>query len=490
MAFDVLSRVKSDILSYSLLPYKIKILVGVSGGMDSVCLAFILKELSSYFKWEIIVAHFNHKQRGSISDKEALWVKEMASEWGLACESESLSQMSRTIRDENFLREQRYLFFRKMVKIYNVDAVCLGHHRDDQAETFLHRLIRGSHVKGLGGMSLKRPLTPNSEVQLVRPLLNISKKELKKYALKEKLSWNEDESNHSLDFTRNRIRHKLIPLLETFNPKVSYHLSEQAKLMKKFDKYLDQKYKNSERYSLLEGAEKFLFILSELADSICLDLRALKETEDLYIEKVFHEILTKMKPLYVEITRAHIREVHKIFRSSKSMIEVELLPKLWCFKSYDQMRFSHNKYTRFDSNTLLNRFVPVNLSGKTHWEEERIGLESCALSYEKIDLCDIKKCFPREIYCDFKKISGELKLSLASESDSFVPLGMNTFLTVKQFYEKQKIIHWERYKNYVIKDDEKIIWFCGYRMDNRVRCEEFTTQILHIKFYSLNKIKK
>jgi tRNA(Ile)-lysidine synthase len=201
----------------------------VSGGADSVALLRILTTWAS----PLVVAHFNHRLRGVESDADEQFVRELSGTLGLRCEvaGADIADEARAAGEnlEDVARRRRYDFLARVARDCGAEWVATGHTRDDQAETVLHRLLRGAGIQGLRGIARERELAPG--VHLVRPLLDVSRAEVIAYLEELKQSWREDSSNRDLAFTRNRIRHELLPLLRTFNPsanEVLARLAEQA----------------------------------------------------------------------------------------------------------------------------------------------------------------------------------------------------------------------------------------------------------------------
>lgn len=192
----------------SIVPPTAKVVLAVSGGSDSMALLHLACEVLK--KEQLIVAHFNHGLRtDSISEENH--VQWYANSLGIPFISETWVHEKETA-SENLCREYRYGFLIKTAEQTQSGFVLTAHHQNDQAETFLDRLFRGSGVKGLSSMRTVRPLTEN--IQLVRPLLSYSKEELVQWLQQREIHWMEDSSNQSLQYKRNRIRHNVLPCLE------------------------------------------------------------------------------------------------------------------------------------------------------------------------------------------------------------------------------------------------------------------------------------
>lgn len=203
-------------------------MVAVSGGADSVALLDILSSLEE-FSLNLIPAHMNHLLRGGESDADEEFVRQLAFGYGLTAITKRLDVKGIAKKERRSLEDAgrlaRYAFLDDVAAAHGTRAVALAHHGDDQAETVLLRLLRGSGGSGLCAMA------PSSAGRYVRPLLCLRRNEIEEYLKERGLSWREDGSNRNVEFLRNRIRHELIPLLESYNPAVSERLAATAEAL-------------------------------------------------------------------------------------------------------------------------------------------------------------------------------------------------------------------------------------------------------------------
>lgn len=205
------------------------LIIGVSGGADSIALLDLLTTLPG-FPLRLIVAHLNHCLRGAESDADEAFVRQQAAVYGLICEVRKEDVLKIAASDgcsvEEAGRTARYQFFEELRKQYQANSIAVAHHQDDQAETFLLRLLRGSGTSGLGGMQRR------TQNHIIRPLLDFSRAELLNYLSSKGLQFREDQSNLDQTYLRNRIRHQLLPLLTDYNPAMSGQLAATADLLK------------------------------------------------------------------------------------------------------------------------------------------------------------------------------------------------------------------------------------------------------------------
>lgn len=211
------------------------LIIGISGGSDSVALLDLMQNPAKELDLKIIVAHLNHGLRGKESDGDEIFVQNLAKKYGNICTVEKTDvlelQKNQKLSLEDAARQARYAFFYRIKEEYNADFIVLGHNRDDNVETMLMNLIRGCSVHGLTGI-------PMAQGDIVRPILDFSKKELEEYCTIKKLPYCYDSTNSDTKFRRNYVRHKLIPAIEKINPNFremfhnkSFYFEEVEELM-------------------------------------------------------------------------------------------------------------------------------------------------------------------------------------------------------------------------------------------------------------------
>jgi tRNA(Ile)-lysidine synthase len=213
----LLQRVEQSIQDHRLLKRGDRLLAAVSGGLDSMVLLQLLNELSTRHRWRLTVAHFNHRLRGRSSDADEKLVRRTAHALRLRfiagrTDVKGFARKSR-LSLEMAARKLRHEFLARVAREHQIRTVALAHHADDQVELFFLRLLRGAGGEGLAGMKWRSPSPVDAKIKLVRPLLDASKDELRRFARENTIRFREDATNISTDFLRNRIRNELLPLL-------------------------------------------------------------------------------------------------------------------------------------------------------------------------------------------------------------------------------------------------------------------------------------
>ncbi len=224
----LISRVILAIKDNNLFKPSERLIVGVSGGADSVALLELLIAIPE-FQPQIVVAHLNHNLRGTESDEDEVFVRKLSELHALPFELASINIKQLAIETGRSLeeagREARYDFFEQVRQKYSAEAIAVAHHSDDQAETFLLRVLRGAGTSGLAAMSTK------GRNRIIRPLLQTSRKEILDYLNERGITFREDSSNYDQAFLRNRIRHELLPLMNGYNSGIEQRLAKTAQLL-------------------------------------------------------------------------------------------------------------------------------------------------------------------------------------------------------------------------------------------------------------------
>ena len=293
---SLVKKIQENISRYELFERGSKIILGVSGGPDSVCLLDALHTLKKKYELELIIAHVNYGLRGKDSEKDEKLARDLAIIYPLPLEVLKVkkSEIRRNGTSEDKLRKIRYDFFERLLKKHKADLIAVGHNLNDQAETVLMRVIRGTGLRGIGAIKFRN-------IAIIRPLLNIPRKEIIAYLRKNKIPYRIDKSNIGTDFTRNKIRNKLLPALEkNFNSNIQvslYKFSESA----------------SADYDFI-----FRFAKEWLAGNKILKVSALRILHPSICREVLRQSLEKHAPQLRDIESGHIEEILKVIKSSKN----------------------------------------------------------------------------------------------------------------------------------------------------------------------------
>ncbi|HET6851523.1 MAG TPA: tRNA lysidine(34) synthetase TilS [Pyrinomonadaceae bacterium] len=295
------------------------IVVAVSGGADSTALLLALEELKTINKitLDICVAHLDHRLRKS-SAKDAKWVADLATKLGYrsVIGRSTVAETARATSDnlEQAAREARYAFLERTAKKVSANYVLAAHTMDDQAETILLRLMRGSAGAGLGGMEAVRPLSKKSSIKLVRPLLWARRADTEDYCRLRKTEFLSDEMNEDQTFARVKVRKQLLPLMESFNKKVVEALSRTATLLREDGAVLF-----SDSGSLLQRAS-----LEAETETPALDVKVLSDAPPALRRRALRQWLSEARGSTRRLEMVHLSSVEKLLEGNAGGRVVEL----------------------------------------------------------------------------------------------------------------------------------------------------------------------
>ena len=294
---NLIKKVQNSIFFNSLFRRGVKIVVGVSGGPDSTSLIDIFGKLQKKYALELLIVHINYGLRGADSDRDEKFVKALSEKYKppLFILRPKINKLNNS---EEKLRDVRYAFFEKIRTEKKFDLIAVAHNADDQAETVLMRLIRGTGLAGLSAMQAKNG-------KIIRPLLGITRKEIIAYLKLNKLTYRIDKTNQQSIYLRNKIRNKLIPYLEkNFNPKVKSVLAKSANIF-------------GEDYAVIEGLAKKAWKRNpELSVKKILKFPAAIQ------KRILQKILAQKKSSATHQNFADCEEILKALKSTKNKNQI------------------------------------------------------------------------------------------------------------------------------------------------------------------------
>jgi tRNA(Ile)-lysidine synthase len=301
-------------------PLNARIGVAVSGGADSVCLLHILREL--YPGLHLTILHINHQLRGHESEADETFVRELARSFDLPIVSER-APIPSAMNIEESARDARRAVFQREIQFGRLHRVALAHTRSDQAETVLFRFLRGAYTTGLAGM---RPVTPDG---LIRPLLETDRAEVIAYLQDRAIPWREDHTNQDPRFSRNRIRHQLLPeLAAAWNPNLPQLLAHHATLAQ-----------DDEAYWEAEVDRRALDLLAQSEEAVIIDCSRLQDLPTALVRRLIRRALQLIKGDLRQIDFGHIDAVLELLRSPLGHCRTQA-PGVDVMRSFQWVRFA------------------------------------------------------------------------------------------------------------------------------------------------------
>jgi tRNA(Ile)-lysidine synthase len=463
------------------------VVVGVSGGPDSLCLLHVLRQLAPELALDLHVAHLNHGLRGAEADDDARFVEQIAAGWGLPATIETvnvgeLAQLS-AMGLEEAARHARYTFLVGLARRLGAGVIAVGHTADDQAETVVMHFLRGSGLAGLRGMLPISDLghwSPRDElgqqagrIALVRPLLYTTRAEVVVYCDQNDLTPRLDRSNENITFFRNRLRYELLPLLETYNPHIRRILSSTAAVV-------------ADDYQQLRGQ------LSTTWETV-----VTSETEEMVVVDLMH-----FRALPASLQRGLLREATYRLRSSlRDVGFIHVENALWLAReghAGDRMTLPAGLELVLDTDRLavgstgctlpigdvpqlaVAHLLPVpGLLDLAGWvvETEMLQPESLPNGWQS-------NPDPWQAWLDAGFLGSRPRLRTRVEGERFRPQGLGGHSKpVAEFFTNAKVPIAARSRwPLLATTDDQIAWVCGWRVDERAKVTPTTRRVLHVHF--------
>ena len=473
-------QVAGVIREYDLFSANDRVLIGVSGGPDSVALLSLIHNTSRTNPpySEIFIAHLNHSIRGRESDEDEQFVTTLAEKYGvpLITEKRDIVEIARErkISLEEAARDERYKFFESAAEKMGANVIAVGHNADDNAETVLHRIIRGTGITGVSGIRPKRKLTPVSTISLVRPLLFTWRKDIIAYLKDENLSYRIDSTNIEKDKLRNRIRLELIPHLEeNYNVKIKKSLAVLGETALQNSDYLEVKAK-----ALFEDV---LINREASLETIALDINRLKESPQILQQMIIKEAIIRLDIPLKKLSNRNYKDILNIVNSGKTSAINVVKEYLNVRREENELHLSKNRYCAEETPVISE--MEIKVPGET----ELVDM-NCRV---KTEIREIKNGFLEEFKqnktnyeeaVDFDKVSMPLTVRTRKPGDRFQPLGSRGAKKIKDFFIDNKVSVMERDTVPIVTMNGEPIWIVGFRIDDRIRVSEETTNLLVMKF--------
>jgi tRNA(Ile)-lysidine synthase len=432
-----------------------RILVALSGGVDSVVLTDLLLTLRSELAIQASAAHLNHRIRGDEADRDEAFVKNLCRERQIVCHvsRQDVQQYSRQHKKslETAARECRYQFLKSVAKENHFNKIATGHSASDQVETIIDHWLRGSGVRGLSGM-------PPVQGDIIRPLLFATRKEINIYAEENGLQFCQDSSNADCDFKRNRIRHMLLPMLQQhFNPNMPATLLRMGSIMREIDDYLA-----GEAEAALQNCVK-----RKTPSKIILDIHQYLAYFNI-IKKymllcAFSELAGGTR--YITFDMFDRIETLVYNRSTGSHLHISEDAELYINR--DELVIQHR------SDTAKNLTIP-HLSGHFRlWEGFTLEIKHAETTLAEIE----KNTNPNIAWVDTDKIQLPLTVRTFKHGDMFFPLNLDGSKKVSDFFINSKVPVYQRTDIPILESLGQIVWICGYRQDDRFKITHSTKNV-------------
>ncbi len=460
----MITKVKKYMEKYHMADPGDEIVVGLSGGADSVCLLFLLQKLSGQMGFDLRAVHINHKLREE-ADAEEAFVKELCQKWGICCESTDVDVKRYGAKHhlcmEEAARSLRYQVFEKMAAQGGRNRkikIALAHHKNDQAETVLFHLFRGSGIRGLMGIRPVRDF-------YIRPFLCLERREIEQFAKEHQLDFVTDQSNFDTAFSRNKIRHDLLPMAEREICQGSIsHIAGTAEQAADAVDFLDQIVKQT--YAGLVREQKEGYFVSKD------DLLRLHP----YLRSaIVYEMLSGICNRKRDISRVHVDSVLRLLEGQSGK-KADLIYGMQAVIQQQELvvrkESEHGEKGRREEKILDLKGEIRTITEKA----EEITIRCRVFSYEKAQPIPNK---PYTKWFDYDKINCCPVIRTRREGD-YLYCSFTARKKIKDYFINEKIPLLERDSIMMIADGNHIIWIPGYRISSFYKITDETRQVLEI----------
>lgn len=453
------NKVLKTIKHFDMLRRGDKVVVAVSGGVDSTALLDILDSLKGKLQIKLFVAHLNHKIRKGQSDLDEAFVKSLAKKYNFPCTAEEFDvpqfAKKNKMNLEDAARRIRYEFLSRVAAKYGAGKIALAHTADDNIETFLMRLIRGAGLKGLESI-------PAVRGNIIRPMIELLREDIQQYLKSRKIKPRIDLTNLDTKYLRNRVRHDLLPALKSYNRNIKEVLLRTIHAVSD-----DQSFIEHESGKSLAGAKVFMG-----SGEIRLDVNKLLRFKHSIQAGAVRLAIEHVKQDLIDVTFVHIEDILKIITKKRAEL---VLPGVHVLVNKGVLIISNSKPLKAESKPFMHK---LEIPGKTNIDEAGIIIESDILDH--VSPRQLRMKDPYQAYLDYDKIGKPLIVRSKQKGDVFSPLGLKGRKKLQDIFIDEKVDLEHRDKVPLLDDGKNIVWVVGYRVSERTKVTPGTKKIVRL----------
>lgn len=456
---SLLDKIKTAIKKHSMLFEKDRVLIGLSGGPDSVCLLLLLNQMKEEYKLDLYAIYVDHGLRPDEIPSEIQFCKTLCEGLGISFITGSVDVNSyaeeHRLNKQEAARDLRYKTFEEVALEKGANRIALAHNADDQAETFIMRILRGSGWKGLSGI-------PPVRGKIIRPLIEIERKEIEEFLANSSQSYIVDSSNLKKNYFRNWLRVSIMPEFKRKNPELINTISRMSEIIREEDNYLE-----------LIVTKTLMKLISKKTDkTIELFLVPLETMDKVILRRVLRRAIDAVKGLK-GINFIHIEDIIVLIKNGVPGNRLYLPKGIRVIKGYSTLILTSELSVKLGTYSL-------DVPGEVILKEGGVLIEA-SLKDSAEDYGDGKF---RALF-DADKISLPLSIRPRKEGDFFYPSGFGKRKKLQDFFVDEKVPRDERDRIPIVLSGEDIIWIAGYRADDRFKVTEDIKKILLLEIKSL-----
>jgi len=455
---DFIDNVKAVILKHNLLSKEDKVVIGVSGGADSLCLLHVLNTIKNEIGIEIFAVHLNHQFRGAEADADAEFVEDICRKWEIPYKIESFDvpayAKQQGLSPEEAGREIRYKLFRDVKDVINANKIAVAQNSNDNVETILMRLFRGTGLEGLKGIDILRD-------EIIRPLLETDRISIEEYCRQNNLEPRVDKTNLQTIYSRNKIRLELIPYLkESFNPNLNESVTRLSQIIKEENDYLEQQ-TNHLMNSIVQIEEQRLSI----------KINNLTELHEAMQKRLLRRAVEQLAETLNGYEYKHFQGIIELLNKGTGAA-LELPKNIKAYISYGNLILSkkiENKHKKC--------YYKLKYDNDNKIDE--LGVTISIKLSNQIQL-SMKQKHTNTIYIDAAKVKEELVLRNRQQGDMFSPIGMMGSKKLKDYFIDRKTPREKRDEIFLLADGNEIVWIIGDLISEKYKITKQTEKVIVI----------
>ena len=469
-----MKRIEKFIQKYHMLTCGDKVIAGVSGGADSVCLFLMLLEVREKIGFDLIAVHVHHGLRGEAADQDQRFVEALCEQHRIPLEifrvnlesiakkrKQSLEEAGRMVRREAF---------DSVCKKYGGNKIALAHHQNDNAETLLWNLSRGTGLDGLGGI---RPVNG----KFIRPLLCMNRKEIEEYLAKRKQSYCIDETNAGTDYTRNKLRHLVLPILEEqVNSAAVRHMNETMEQIWELQEYMQEQVEAAYQECVQEHFEKPCWIQ--------IQQKSFETFPELIKKMVIRKGMEQVGGKKRDLSHKHVDVMMELMNKQVGRT-LDLPYEMHAKRNYEGIRLEKQRTYSFGeekkAEIMQECMSELNIPGETILADRNLKLRCKILEKPKnLSIKDI----PQKIYTkwfDYGIIKSSLYIRTRQAGDTIVIDEKGHQKKLKNWFVDEKIPKEVRDSQLLLAENNEILWVLGHRMSQAYQVKQSTKWILQIE---------
>jgi tRNA(Ile)-lysidine synthase len=467
MEIDLVAKVEQRIIKEKLADPGDVVVVAVSGGPDSVALLHVLFVLADPYGWKLVVAHVNHQFRGAESDAEASFVANLAAGMELSCEIGVIDVPAyieeTSLNGQAAAREKRYEFLHQVAAKYSAQRIAFAHHADDQAETVMMRILRGTGPSGLVGMPERRR---EKKVELIRPFLRIYKADIVNYCAQHQITYCKDSSNELRKYFRNQIRLDVMPMLKQYNEQLPESLNRLTDLMRAEDDFLAKE------------AEQVFRRITTFQQASCRIERC--DFTELHVALQRRLIKLILNCLCLGMDRLDFTRIENIreliLQDQVSNQVMQVNEELYMVREYEAIQFqmfaSTPKPYSYEVGLETSELSLPEVEAKLHYSWMPVSSQETAAQFS----------FASDVFLDLDQLNLPLVVRNRRSGDRMEPYGLNGSKKVKDMFIDAKMPLSRRDAIPLLVDASgQVLWIAGFRRSKHALVGPDTERVLHMK---------